>query len=192
MCWVGNWFLHKNQNPNRFRVLCIPFISCSPQLIFCQHSFGDIVANVTNVRQSSFKVRLNKNGSGQQLSIDNVFVSVILFTTFESVLESNIILYEAYCIPHDDLWVTVSCRESHNLLLGQMSDGSICSLGTFSVIFTIFLSDNSINHGLSIYSQIKIGLESFSSELKSEKMWSSSIFLNAGHVKNLVIRKSLH
>ena len=99
-------------------------------------------------------------------------------------------------MPHD-LWVTVSCRESHNLLLGQMSDGSICSLGTFSVIFTIFLSDNSINHGLSIYSQIKIGLESFSSELKSEKIFRScSIFLNAGDVKNLVnyiiIRKSFH
>lgn len=62
--------------------------------------------------------------------------------------------------------MTVSCRESHNLLLGQMSDGSICSSGTFSVIFTIFLSDNSINHGLSIYSQIKIGLELFSFRIK--------------------------
>ena len=47
-----------------------------------------------------------------------------------------------------------------------MSDGSICSSGTISVIFTIFLSDNSINHGLSIYSQIKIGLELFSFRIK--------------------------
>ena len=90
MSWVGNWFSDKNQNPNRFRVLNIPFVPSSPKFNFCHLSPGDIV---TNLIQSSFKVRLNKDGSGQQLSIDNVFISVILFTTFEYVLEQNIISY---------------------------------------------------------------------------------------------------
>ena len=65
--------------------------------------------------------------------------------------------------------MTVSCRESHNLLLGQMSDGSICSSGTFSVIFTIFWVTTLSTTVCLFIHKSKLALSYFLSELKSEK-----------------------
>ena len=64
--------------------------------------------------------------------------------------------------------MTVSCRESHNLLLGQMSDGSICSSGTFSVIFTIFWVTTLSTTVCLFIHKSKLALSYFLSELKSE------------------------
>ena len=65
--------------------------------------------------------------------------------------------------------MTVSCRESHNLLFGQMSDGSICSSGTISVIFTIFWVTTLSTTVCLFIHKSKLALSYFLSELKSEK-----------------------